>query len=209
MNPRAIRHAVEGEDASDGDTTSGVTPSRDDSRTDDTLLAALRTDDMAAFEALFLRYHASLCAFASHYVASDAVAEELVQDALFTIWERRATWRFAGPEFRRYLLAMVRNAAVSHARHHLVEERSAGDIISLAARPPAADRQTGADELAAAFRHALAQLPERCREVFVLRFEQELRYQEIAELLGISPRTVEVHMARALKLLRKALAAYR
>jgi RNA polymerase sigma-70 factor (ECF subfamily) len=64
-------------------------------------------------------------------------------------------------------------------------------------------------EFVAAVQRAVGRLPERCRLIFRLHREQGLTYPEIAEVLEISPKTVEVQMGRALKALRKALAGFR
>jgi RNA polymerase sigma-70 factor (ECF subfamily) len=63
-------------------------------------------------------------------------------------------------------------------------------------------------EFERAVKRAIGQLPHRCGEVYALSREHFLSYAEIGEVLGISPKTVEVHMGRAFKLLRKALAPY-
>jgi RNA polymerase sigma-70 factor (ECF subfamily) len=70
------------------------------------------------------------------------------------------------------------------------------------------DRELRTTELAAALQSALARLPERRRLVFTLSREQGLTYNEIAKLLGISPKTVEMQMGRAYRTLRKYLAPY-
>jgi RNA polymerase sigma factor (sigma-70 family) len=64
-------------------------------------------------------------------------------------------------------------------------------------------------ETIAAVRQAIARLPDRCRLIFTLHREQGLTYNEVAEVLRISPRTVEVQIGRALKALRKGLASHR
>jgi RNA polymerase sigma factor (sigma-70 family) len=64
-------------------------------------------------------------------------------------------------------------------------------------------------ETVVAVRQAIGRLPDRCRLVFTLHREQGLTYAEVAEVLGISPRTVEVQIGRALKSLRKGLASHR
>jgi RNA polymerase sigma-70 factor (ECF subfamily) len=180
-----------------------------DSRSDAELLAALRTGDRGAFETLFLRYHAPLCAFAYHYVEIEAVAEELVQDTFLFVWNQRSTWDVPYDAFRRYIFASVRNAALSHLRHRRIEDKTAGDVIALTTAPPLPDRETQNAELAAAIRVAVQRLPERCRDVFALHREQGMSYNEIADVLGIAPKTVEIHMGRAFKLLRKSLARFR
>ena len=185
-----------------------------DSRSDEELLVALRQPATAktAFEALFLRYHARLCGFAHHFVKNEAVAEEIVQDTFLFIWDRRASWRVRGESFRPYVFMAVKNAALSYLRHRRVEEAKApdvGDVITLTRTPAPADAQAQRSELNAAIQKAVRELPDRCREVFVLHREQNMSYNEIAEVLGIAPKTVEIHMNRAFKLLRGALAGFK
>lgn len=170
------------------------------------LVERIRAGDAAAFEALFHAHHASLCAFAYRYVGARDLAEEIVQEVFLFVWERRETWDVR-TSVKNYLLTAVRNAAVSYLRHERVVRRREAETIALFSRStPTADRELHNTELAGLVQRAVDRLPDRCRLVFTLHREQGLTYVEIAEVLGISPKTVEVHMGRALKGLRKALA---
>src|ERR1051325_3297717 len=131
---------------------------------DETLLAAVRESDVAAFRVLFFRYHRTLCSFAYRYVGIKAVAEELVQDALLYVWRRRETLECAEDALRPYLFASVRNAAVSHLRHRRVEEGTVGHVVDLGPSAPAADRDAVRAELALAVRRAVAMLADRQRQ---------------------------------------------
>lgn len=213
-HPSPIRSSVDSRLPSGGGTSLAHTPggammaSERTGRTDAELVAAIRVGDVDAFEELFLRYHAALCSFAYHYVQSRAIAEEIAQDTLVFIWNRRASLDLPGSGLPRYLYASARNAAISYLRHRRIEDESVGDIVALTTSPVPSDRAVEESELGAAVRDAVAQLPERCRAVFVLHREQGQSYKEVAQTLGISPKTVEIHMGRAFKLLRKALAPY-
>src|SRR5690606_17575924 len=83
-------------------------------------------------------------------------------------------------------------------RHWVDDETAAGVELS---SPPADDDLTYT-ELSAAITHAIEQLPERCRLTFLLSRHEGLSYQEIAKVLGVSVKTVEMQMGRALKALR-------
>jgi len=161
-----------------------------------------------AFEALFRRHHAPLCGFAYRYVRSREVAEEIVQEVFLDVWERwnpNAVERYT----KAYLFAAVRNAAMSYLRHLGVVERGETETIELFSRPAiTADGELGAAELAAVLERAIGKLPERCRLVLTLSREQGLTYSEIARLLEISVKTVEMQMGRAYKALRKHLAPF-
>ena len=172
------------------------------------LVAALRAGDERAFETLFRAYHAPLCSFAHRYVRAPDVAEELVQEVFLHLWQQRAAWEGRGA-LKTYLYTAVRNAAVSYLRHERVAQRRSAETLALFDRPPlAADRAAASHETAAAVRAAVDRLPERCRLVFTLNREQGLTYTEIAATLGLSVKTVDTQMGRALKALRKYLGAH-
>ena len=173
------------------------------------LVERIRAGDESAFEALFHEYHAPLCSFAYRYVEGRDVAEEIVQEVFLFVWERRETWDVR-ESVKTYLFTSVRNAAVSYLRHEGVVRRYEAQSLDLfAPSGDLADERLRSNELAAAVQKAVKQLPDRCQLVFTLHREQGLTYAEIARVLGISEKTVEVHMGRALKGLRKALAGFR
>jgi RNA polymerase sigma-70 factor (ECF subfamily) len=170
---------------------------------------AIRAGDDAAFEALFHAYHGSLCTLAYRYLGARDLAEEIVQEIFLVVWERRKTWEVRS-SVKSYLCTAVRNAALSYLRHERVARRSESDIRDLQPPSPARpDLQALEQETLATVQQAVDRLPERCRLVFTLHREQGLTYAEVAEVLGISPRTVEVQIGRALKSLRKGLAGLR
>src|SRR5437773_2564826 len=80
-----------------------------------------------------------------------------------------------------------------------------GDAQATAPRPVPPEEDFHAGALAVAVERAVTELPPRCREVFTLTRDQHLSYAEAADVLGISPKTVEIHMGRALSLLRSKL----
>jgi RNA polymerase sigma-19 factor, ECF subfamily len=169
----------------------------------------IRAGDPSAFEAMFHAYHAPLCSFACRYLGARDLAEEIVQEVFLCIWERKESWEVR-TSVRSYLLTAVRNAALSYLRHERVVRRRQAEVRDIhetvAASP---EGRTLEAETVAAVRQAIGRLPDRCRLVFTLHREQGLTYAEVAEVLGISPRTVEVQIGRALKSLRKNLASHR
>jgi RNA polymerase sigma-70 factor, ECF subfamily len=178
-------------------------------RTDSEWVAAVRAGDPAAFEALFHTYHAPLCTFAHRYLGARDLAEEIVQEVFLFVWERRETWDVR-TSVSSYLFTAVRNAALSYLRHERVVRRREPEVRELhQVRPASPEREALDAEISAAVRQAVSRLPARCRLVFTLNREQGLTYAEVAEVLGISPRTVEVQIGRALKSLRRCLADLR
>ena len=128
---------------------------------------------------------------------------------------QRHLWEVPGP-FHTYLFRAARNRAINYLRHERVEaafrERVAGgsgDGVAPEARAADADEATVTHALAADIGRSVAALPARCQEVFRLVRFHHLRYAEVAAVLGISVKTVEVHMGRALTALRARLEVWR
>ena len=169
------------------------------------LVARFTAGDSDAFEVLFKRYYGELCAFASQTMWSSDAAEDVVQETFLYAWKHRADLGIER-SFRAYLYASVRHAAISHQRHERVVDRSVGAVVELFNRSPAVpDRILALADATAELQRAISRLPERRRVIFVMRRDQGMSYQEIADALGISPKTVDVQMGRALKSLRRSL----
>lgn len=177
---------------------------------DDRLAARVRAGDAAAFEQIFHAYYGRLLAFVESYVRSPEVAEDLTVDVFVRIWERRGEWELRG-SLRAYLYAAARNEALAWLRRQRMVQRvhdSAAHDDSppgMGAPPAPGDAAVQARELAEAVEQAIERLPERGREAFVLHRKHGLSYAEVGETMGISPRTVEVHIRRAFQALRGEL----
>jgi RNA polymerase sigma-70 factor (ECF subfamily) len=169
------------------------------------LVAAVRGGDRVAFEQLFRSRYALLAGYAARLTGSRDAAEDIVQEVFIGVWYRHDSLPDAdklGP----YLHRSVRNRAINHIRdRRRTEPLPDGDDAGPALAP---EVETGLDDadLAAALDAALAALPPRTREVFLLSREQHLTYNEIAVTLDISVKTVETLMGRALRALRATLA---
>lgn len=168
------------------------------------LLARIRAGDREAFERLFRHWYPRLCDWAARLLDSRDGAEDAVQDVFVAIWQGRERLPDA-QSLAAYLHRAVRNRALNQLR----QRRTAGRWLAALDPEPriAPDAETGlADrELDAAYRAALAELAPRGREVFVLSREQGLTYSQIATTLGISVKTVETLMGRAIAALRGKL----
>lgn len=173
-------------------------------------IARIRESDHAAFELLVRQYSDRLCAFVYTNIRDAEATKELVQDLFLWIWRHRHEWEVRG-DLTTYLYRSARNRAVSYMRHARLEQRWREEMVwtgnqTIAhADPVESDANVRATELSAAIDRAVGSLPHRCREVFTLNREHHLSYREIAEALGISVKTVEVHMGRALAALRRQL----
>jgi RNA polymerase sigma-70 factor (ECF subfamily) len=161
-----------------------------------------------AIEFLFRAHYASLCDFALHYVESPAVAEELVQDLFAQLWVDRA--RLSAPSnARAYLFTAVRNRALN-ARQRRQRETDWADEAAIALHGSADDLVPDAPAAEAAEMQrlvdtAIAGLPERCRLVVHLRWREQMSHAQIAEIMGISVKGVEIQLTRGLARLRELL----
>lgn len=179
------------------------------------LVAAVQEGDLEAFQALHGHFVVELLDFAFSYLRSREDAEEVVQDLFLWVWEHRHEWDTPGG-LRAYLFKSIRNRAINRLRQAKVQtrfvERVGQGILrpaSQAATSPDALATVTAGELDAILAEAIAALPPRCREVFVLVRERGLAYAEVAALLGIAPKTVEIHINHALGILRHRVAEWR
>lgn len=193
----------------DGGQHAGTAAAPEDRETDAELLRRIRLGDERALEAVFRAHYATMCAVVRRIVFAPDVAEELVQDVFFKLWTKREHLAEIDA-LKTYLYRAARNTALNHLRRQKLElaheerEAAKGEPMS-----ESTDDSASAGELTEAVQAAINRLPARCREVFLMSRDGGLTYGEIARELGISIKTVETQMGRALKALRLYLAAYR
>ena len=168
-------------------------------------LAGIRRGERDAFDAAFRAHYARLVAAAESVVRSRAVAEELAQDVMLALWMKRETL-VVEDSLLAYLYRATRNRALNHVRHERVHQRAAPLVADAPSVSPTGPSALADAEIATAVSAALEHLPDRCREVFELSRVQYLTYAEIAASLGISIKTVEAQMGKALRILREQLA---
>ncbi len=172
----------------------------------DARLARLRRADEAAWlEAVFREFYAPIGQVVYRVVPDRAAVEDLLQDVFLRLWQGRATV----PELASHRAYLTRAALNAALRYTARGQRQASWETAEAAAPAVAPEALAAlhhADTETAVAAALALLPPQCRVVFELSRYEELSYQQIAETLEISPKTVENHMGKALRVLRGALA---
>ena len=165
-------------------------------------------DRERTFDALFRANYAGLCRIATRILGSPAQAEELVQDLFLWVWERCLAIDESTPS-RAYLYRAAHNAALNRLRRQRIEQRwreEQPDTELASDSAPAVELEH--DELLGAVQGAIERLPPRCGLIYTMSRQEGLTYQEIADALDLSVKTVEAQMARAFRLLRKALAPH-
>jgi RNA polymerase sigma-70 factor, ECF subfamily len=175
--------------------------------TDQELFKALRDSDINAFEMYFKQLYQPLCNYAYSFLSDREESEEIVQATFLTVWEKRQTLAVTSSA-KSYLYAMVRNASLNLIKHEKIKQKYAVEAsYSNQTYDGVMDTVTSL-ELEDRITKAIELLPEQCRLVFKLSRFEELKYQEIADELEISVKTVENHMGKALKLMREYLKDY-
>jgi RNA polymerase sigma-70 factor (ECF subfamily) len=160
-------------------------------------------DERSAFETIFRSQYQALVGFGARYTGSVATAEEVVQEVFLSLWRQRATMPPAdklGP----YLYRAVHNRALNVVRHERVIRIRNSELVEPPHSAPA-DEGLLREEAERLIQAAVDRLPDRCRLIFILSREQKLTYAQIAEVAGVSIKTVETQMGRALRSLRNAL----
>lgn len=160
------------------------------------VLSLIRKGDEKAFEELFKAYYARLCEYSLALVADKEAAAEIVQDFFVKMWENRATLDIKS--LKAYLFRSIHNNSLKYISKRIHFE----SIID--------SREYGITapvdfEMADKLDKSLNELPPKCREIFLMSRLDKLRHNEIAEKLGISPRTVEVQIRKASHILKEKL----
>jgi len=181
------------------------------------IIEKLKAGDEKAFKHIYDRHYVLLCRFANLILNDVFLAEEIVNDAIFYLWEHRADLEIAY-SLRAYLLRAVRNRCLNelntltHRKEHCFSAFPHSENSNFADSFFVTDEHPlGAlleQELEDLLTRSIEALPEECRTVFIKsRFEQK-NYQEISAELNISVNTVKYHIKHALSVLRIEFSEY-
>ena len=178
--------------------------------TDSGFAELLKQGNEEAYKKVFTTYYRALHQYAFTIIPDEAVAEETVQNVFFKLWMRKDKLDML-LSLKAYLYKSIHNECMdqlkkrkhldlfaSHVLHNNKNQVSAED----------AGRRISMSELEKKLQKALNDLPGECRTIFKLSRFEGLRYQQIADHLGLSIKTVESQMGKALKRLRVSLAEF-
>jgi RNA polymerase sigma-70 factor, ECF subfamily len=164
--------------------------------------------DKNSFELIFRNEFRNLCLFAIRFVKDHDTSKEIVQDAFINLWEKRETIDLSRT-VRSYLSSSVRNRCLNYLRDNKKFNRDILDAEDLLSDHGVIQNDSlEEDDLRQKITNAIDELPEKCREIFVLSRHENLKYQQIADKLGISVKTVETQMSKALQHMRIRLKDY-
>lgn len=173
--------------------------------TDSILISRWKSGDQSAFETLYERYAVMLLKKAYEKTGDRETAREFVQEVFLELLERKDRLEIH-TSFKAYVFTALRNRVLNYLHRQSIHHKYE---VFQETRPAAQGNDVESylshKELTLQLSDAIQQLPEKCRQVFLLSRAEELSNKEIAERSGISVNTVEQHMRKALRMLRSGL----
>ena len=174
--------------------------------TDEVLFEKIQAGDVKAFDILFMRYYPLLCAYAKQFVDFDD-GQEIVQDVMVWFWEN-SSMQVIESSPKNYLFRAVKNRCLTLINRNELKQRVVSSMYeNLQSQYEDPDFYI-VEELTRNIENALSRLPETYREAFEMNRFQSMTYNEIAEKLNVSSKTVDYRIQQALKLLRVELKDY-
>ncbi|HEY8404229.1 MAG TPA: RNA polymerase sigma-70 factor [Flavobacteriales bacterium] len=175
---------------------------------DQHIVKNMRQGDRGSFETMFRTWYNPLCNYAFSFLGRREESEEIVQNVFVQFWEKREEIEIE-TSLKSYLYRAVRNTCFNVLKHEKVKREHARYTLE---RNEHHSSQGGAtllaQELEVKISQALSQLPEQCAIIFKMSRFEEMKYAEIAEKLGLSIKTVENQMGKALRIMREQLKDY-
>lgn len=157
-----------------------------------------------AFEILYLRYSYLVERFVGALVKDDTAVDDISQEIFIHLWTRRASLKNLKGSFSSYLFAMSRNAVFDWFRRQHDSGKLPMESIDMSdIRSRDINKIVEDDELLALVNIALCNMPSRRKDIFLLSRVKGLKNREIAEVMGVSEKTVEYNIRKALEELRK------
>lgn len=174
--------------------------------TDEVLFEKIQAGDVKAFDVLFMRYYPLLCAYAKQFVDFDD-GQEIVQDVMVWFWEN-SSMQVIESSPKNYLFRAVKNRCLTLINRNELKQRVVSSMYENQQSQYEDPDFYIVEELTRNIENALSRLPETYREAFEMNRFQSMTYNEIAEKLNVSSKTVDYRIQQALKLLRVELKDY-
>jgi RNA polymerase sigma-70 factor (ECF subfamily) len=163
----------------------------------------LVASDHAALQSLFEATHDALLSYAQRMIVDESAAMDMVQIAFIRLWQHRTELDPARP-VRAWLYRTVRNLVLTRLRDERTHARHLNEWDDAPQwRDPGPEALLEEKELARSLEGWMAELPDRQREALMLSRFEGLSHEEIADVMGIAPRTVNNHLVRGLRFLRE------
>jgi RNA polymerase sigma-70 factor (ECF subfamily) len=169
---------------------------------DEQLIALMQENDLGAFERIYNKYWSKLYLSAYNILRDRQVSEDITQEVLVNLWMKRANLQLTS--LNAYLYTAVRYQVFNIIRSGKVRAdlfNRLGELFS----KNGGEEILSEKEINRLLEQGIAELPEKCRQIFIMSRREHLSTKEIAERLEISPKTVENQLTIALNRLRKTL----
>lgn len=163
----------------------------------------VRNGDLSAYEQIFNANYAPLARYATSIVRDQTMGEEIAQEVLMYIWEKRKQINLSS-SLKAYLFSSVKNKCINYIKLELPKLQSTTDLDQISSYSSVMTTDDS-ELMKRKIQYAIDQLPEKCKNIFVLSRYGGLTYSEIAEDLEISVKTVENQVSIALKKLKETL----
>lgn len=181
---------------------------KEDLHYDQLFLKTALQDSEEAFRELFFEFFPALCIYAANIVGDDETARDIVQETFFKIWKNRKKIELES-SFRNFLVTTVRNQCTDILRKRTVRDRFASQSFSTQETPDQSPEDIYTiNELEQIIGEAIQKLPPNIREAFEMNRFKRMTYNEIAQQMSLSPKTIEAYISKALNILRIELKDY-
>ena len=168
-----------------------------------------QSDDQKSFEEFYKLFYERLLNFCMHYIKHKESAEELVSDVFVQLWMKRKDLSHI-QNMETYLFIAVKNRSLNHLRqfskYRVIYLEDTGIYQLVNTHNP--EKELEKKEFLFKMDEVVNSLPFQCKIIFNLIKEEGLKYKEVAEILNLSPRTVETQLVRAMKKLDKVISSY-
>jgi len=171
-------------------------------------LLQLAEGNLDAYRFLFDHHFSDLCNFLLIYLHSKELAEDIALEIFTFIWEKRQSLQIKS-NFKSFLFAAAKNKAITlFKKEHQKIFTQIENVESVMQNDSSSQFTMENNELHELINEAISKLPEKSRQVYLMAWEENMSYNEIAVQLGLSPKTIENHVGIALHKLRESLQPY-
>ena len=175
---------------------------------DQELITILQKGNDQAIDVLFRRHYSFVCQAVYRILKDGNTAEDIAQEVFFGLWKKRETLNIT-LSVKAYLKRAAVNKSLNFIRDQKIKfDDKEEQLPILTSNQSTTQQELEAEDLQKKIDEAIDSLPEKCRLVFTLSRFEEMSYQEIADHLGISIKTVENQVSKALKVLRAKLGPF-
>ena len=173
----------------------------------DFITTKIKEGDHTFFSFIFREYYVPLCVYAKRYVSRNDIAEEIVSDTFLNIWKNRSDIKIQ-TSLKSYLFQAVHNNSLYYIRK-LKREKLINDFsVFQCFVDEISQKSLIYQEISEKIEDIINTLPPQQQTVFRLKRLEDKKIKEIAEIMNISVKTVEMHLSKAMVSLRNSLKNY-